>query len=57
MAVRRCPAHFYLGARLLDAGDLTGYRRGLELAVGQGDNSISAPEYHLARAELRILGG
>jgi hypothetical protein len=55
MAVRRCPAHFYLGARRLDEGDLAGYRQQLELAVGQGDNSILAPEYHLARAELLAM--
>ena len=52
MAAKRCRAHFFLGAQRLDAGDLSEYRRQLELAVGQDDNSIREPEYHLARAEL-----
>jgi hypothetical protein len=33
-----------------------GCRWQLELAAGQGDASIEVPEYHLARAELLVLG-
>jgi hypothetical protein len=52
MAAKRSSAFFYLGARRLDAGDLTGYRHYLEQAICQGENSVLAPEYHLARCEL-----
>ena len=56
LAGTRCKACFYLGARRLDAGDLSGYRYYLELAIGEGGYKVREPEYCLARAELLAVG-
>jgi hypothetical protein len=49
----RCQAHFYVGARALDAGDEAGYRRELALAAPRDGLALAnEEEYYLARFEL-----
>lgn len=54
-AWRQCKAHFYLGARALDQGNITRYREQLSQAMGQEPSLILHAEYHLARADLQAL--